>query len=1088
MCLGIGTCTEPVGLEKLNFNTTTLPNATQGKGYSFTLSASGGDGSYSWRISEGNLPPGLSLSTAGAISGTPTEVGLSSFTVEVTSTGAASSKPLTLEVVYGAPDITTTELRTGTIGESYADTLKATGGDGTYAWSVIGSDMPPGITLTPSGVFRGRARTPGEWALTLQVTSVGLASQKVLNLYTEHPDVAILTRDIPGAEVGITYSSYLLADGGDGEYAWSIASGALPQGMNLSEAGEISGTPTVTDTTSFSVRVTSSEQTADSVLAMEIVAGPLTITTSSLSSGEIGSNFDQTIEVTGGDGTNYAWSLTSGELPPGLGLGSSGSITGTPTAPGTSNFTVGVESGSKIANKPLSITIVDSLAVSTSSLPDGTVNALYSQILEAAGGSGTYSWALTAGGLPTGLSLSSTGSISGTPTEAGTSSFSVTVTSEGISTSATLSIAVNNTLSISTSAPSDGVAGLTYEYTLEGIGGDGSYSWSILSGSLPDGLSLSSVGVITGTPTAAGTSSFSVEVTSAGQTASRTLSLTVAEGLTVTTNSLPSASVGVAYSQSLAAQAGDGSYSWSLSSGTLPTGLTLSTQGVVSGTPTVAGTSNFSVQVTSAGQTATKALSILVYDGLNITSSVMRQGIVGSTYSDTLEVVGGDGSYTWLVASGSLPSGLSLSTAGVISGTPTAAGTTSFTVQASSAGATTSGTVSIEVLAELSIPGAITLSSGIVGHAYSHTLSATGGDGSYSWTLQTGTLHAGLSLSAQGVISGTPTTAEAKTFAVRVASAGQVKDKSLSLTIGAAVSITTSALPNGSLNAAYSHNLSATGGDGSYSWFLASGTLPTGLSLSSAGTISGTPTATDTTSFSVSVVSAGDTASASLSIIVTELGENEIPFGSTLTGLSGGNDFPVWTVEVPAGQSQLVIELTGGSVSAYNYQKPQLYVAQGTSVGTSSSQYDCWDGSYPGRCVFENPASGTWSIMVTAVSNYSGVKLAVNPEEQTLTFGSTLTGLSGGNDFPVWTVEVPAGQSQLVIELTGGSVSAYNYEKPQLYVAQGTSVGTSSSQYDCWDSSYPGRCVFENPTAGTWSIMVTAVSNYSGVSLKAGGS
>ena len=981
--VGIGTCTEqiiePQTWVAPTILNTSLQDATLGEHYSQTFSAGGGDGSYTW--SSGTLPDSLTLSPAGLLSGTPTAFGTSTFSVQVSSVGLSGSKDFSLNVEYGSPEITTTELSTGTIGDNYADTLEATGGDGTYAWNHTGA-LPPGIEFTPSGVLTGRARTPGEWPLTIQVTSVGLAKTKVLTLYTTHPDVTILTKSLANGEVGIEYGESLTAQGGDGEYTWQISSGGLPVGMSFSEAGDISGTPTQTDTTEFVVKVSSGERSDDVVLELGVVAGPLSVTTSSLAAGEVGSSYNQALEATGGDGRDYTWSLLEGQgdLPSGLGLSSDGTISGAPTVSGTSNFTLLVNSGGSTANKSLSIAIGDSLGISTSSLADGTVGQSYSQILEAAGGTGTYTWSVAVGELPTGLSLSSAGAISGTPTSGGTSSFSITVTSEGISASRTLSIAVNNVLSISTSVLPDGVVSSVYAATLEAIGGDGSYSWSLLSDTPPDGLSLSTQGVITGTPTASGTSSFSVQVTSAGKTATKSLSITVAEGLTLVTNSLADGNVGVAYSESLSAQAGDGTYVWALLSASLPDGLSVSSAGVISGTPTTSGTSSFTVQVTSAGQTATKELSILVYDGLSISSSVMSQGAVGSIYSDTLEATGGGGTYSWSLASGSVPGGLSLSSAGVISGTPTTSGTSSFTVQVSSAGDATSGTVSIEVLAELSISGAAALSSGIVGHAYSHTLSATGGDETYTWTVQTGILHPGLSLSAQGVISGTPTTAEAKTFTVRVSSAGQVRDKSLSLTIGAAVSITTSALPNGSLNAAYSHNLSAAGGDGSYSWFLASGSLPTGLSLSSGGVISGTPTETETASFTVSVVSAGDTASAALSIAVATLGENEITYGSTLTGLSGGEDYRTWTMEVPAGESELVFELTGGSVTGSLY----LYVAQGSSVGESSSQYDCRVSDRPSRCVFANPGAGTWSIMIKSsyaygTASYSGVKLAVNP-------------------------------------------------------------------------------------------------------------
>jgi hypothetical protein len=128
-------------------------------------------------------------------------------------------------------------------------------------------------------------------------------------------------------------------------------------------------------------------------------------------------------------------------------------------------------------------------------------------------------------------------------------------------------------------------------------------------------LTLASDGTISGSPTGAGTFFFTAQVQSGdGQTAQKGFSITVYFGLGITTSSLPNGQVGVAYSQSLAATGGDGSYTWSVIAGALPDGLSLdSNTGVISGNPTSAGTWNFTVQVASGdGQTATKALSIQI--------------------------------------------------------------------------------------------------------------------------------------------------------------------------------------------------------------------------------------------------------------------------------------------------------------------------------------------------------------------------------------------------------------------------------------------------------------------------------------------
>lgn len=161
--------------------------------------------------------------------------------------------------------------------------------------------------------------------------------------------------------------------------------------------------------------------------------------------------------------------------------------------------------------------------------------------------------------------------------------------------------------------------------------------------------------------------------------------------LQVNTNSLPNGTNGVAYSQTLTASGGDTPYTWSIVAGNLPTGITLNlNSGLISGTPTEVGQKNFTVRVLdSSSTTADKALSIVIdpaQGSLNITTTTLPSGLVNRSYSQTLQATGGIQPYSWSIVSGSLPAGLSLSSNGLISGTPTTPGTASFTVSVTDSG------------------------------------------------------------------------------------------------------------------------------------------------------------------------------------------------------------------------------------------------------------------------------------------------------------------------------------------------------------------------------------------------------------------
>ncbi|HYM75013.1 MAG TPA: FG-GAP-like repeat-containing protein [Candidatus Dormibacteraeota bacterium] len=298
-----------------------------------------------------------------------------------------------------------------------------------------------------------------------------------------------------------------------------------------------------------------------------------------------------------------------------------------------------------------------------------------------------------------------------TPLASGARAASLSITDTAPGSPQTVSLSGTGVLQlvVTTTSLPGGTVGVAYSQALAATGGTTPYTWSVSSGSLPAGLSLTAAGVISGTPTTAGTANFTVKVTdSKGLTATKPLSIVIVNQLAITTTSLPGGTVGVAYSQTLTATGGTTPYTWSTSSGSLPAGLSLTAAGVISGTPTTAGTSNFTAKVTDAnGLTATKPFSIVIVAPLVVTTANLPGGTIGTAYGlTTLQASGGTGPYTWSVASGSLPPGLTLNSGGGLSGIPTTAGTFDFVVLVADANGLTamSGSLSIVVVAPPNAP------------------------------------------------------------------------------------------------------------------------------------------------------------------------------------------------------------------------------------------------------------------------------------------------------------------------------------------------------------------------------------------------
>lgn len=524
----VGAAPAGAAIKTLTVKTTSLPAATAGVSYQAHLAASGGIGPYTWSVTQGSLPAGLTLvPTTGLIAGIPSAGATASFTVQVSDSEnppASASANLSITVTVEPLTVTTTSLPAGTADVWYSAKLAASGGIRPRTWSITQGALPAGLSLdSVTGAISGTPTALGTASFTVNVSDAenppASASANLSITVSGAPLVITTAADLPTATAGTPYSTRLAASGGLTPYAWSITGGSLPAGLKLhATTGVISGTPASGGTSTFTAQVSDAENpsaTAVVTFSLGVKSTPLQVTTTTLAGATAGQQYSADLAASGGI-PPYTWSVTSGSLPSGLSLDpATGAISGTPASTGASTFTVSVTDSANpaaVATATLSIIVTaPPLTITTTTLPnvDGG-GQLYSVPLGASGGVPPYTWSITSGSLPAGLSLDpATGLISGTspaPTSLTTSYFTVTVTDSdnpAVTATANLSITLIPPLTVTTTALPAATVGQPYSVTLTATGGVPPYTWYVEE--LPPGLSLdAATGTISGTLTQAG--------------------------------------------------------------------------------------------------------------------------------------------------------------------------------------------------------------------------------------------------------------------------------------------------------------------------------------------------------------------------------------------------------------------------------------------------------------------------------------------------------------------------------------------------------------------------------------------------------